>query len=396
MTIGESSGTLAAYYRNSTTCIQNSIDAQEDEYILSNDTDELTEYFLQDYLLPELQEDTTKEIILKKEKSTNGLYRNVVTFKVGIPLILEEDIEKVISRRADTWIQGLRFSYEQGALILMMQLSAPAANPENSVKNELGQLRKTIQYKNTRVKKGNDQMKREINQYIKQRKQKLEQQNSVLETIAKKLSINLERKENAPVVELKYKKKIKILLPQEKKKGTPYLETSALDAVIELIRNQGRSFELAPEVFSKLDEESLRDIILSMLNAVLEGDATAESFIKKGKTDILLQLKIEGGILSVECKFWGGNKLYQETIDQHFRYLTWQQAHAIQITFSKNEGFTDVIEKAIEATKTHSTYVDNSFREINEQYFVSEHSFPEDPQKKVEFHHLLFNLHFKN
>jgi len=40
--------------------------------------------------------------------------------------------------------------------------------------------------------------------------------------------------------------------------------------VIRLIDAQGASFERTPEVFAKLGEEDLRDIILSMLNAIFE------------------------------------------------------------------------------------------------------------------------------
>ena len=88
-------------------------------------------------------------------------------------------------------------------------------------------------------------------------------------------------------------------------------------------------------------------------NSIFTGDATGESFVVNGKTDIRLKhSNIEGGILSAECKFWSGEKKYQETIDQHFNYLTWRQNYAIQITFSKKEGFTEVIKKARNASES--------------------------------------------
>lgn len=390
---GDSRERLHDYYQNSITNVQNSIDAQDEDFVLNRDTDELVEYFIQDYLLPTLQEDTSKQPIIEKLKSGGGASSSRVSFKVGIPLVLEEGIEQTVSRRASTYVMGFGFSLDNGALTITMNLPAPAANPEQSVENELGQLRKTIGYKNDNVKHGNETLRQTIKQYIQSRKNKLENENNVIKTIAQKLPINLKQKPDTPVTDLKVKKKIKILLPEKKESKEPYLPSEALDAVISLIREQGRSFELTPKVFSTLEEERLRDIILSTLNAVLEGDATAETFVKLGKTDICLKLKIKGGILSAECKFWAGEKLYIETIDQHFRYLTWQQSKAIQITFSKNQGFTDVIEKAKKATMEHPTFVTGSLKEIDEQYFVSEHTFPDDPKKKVEFHHLLFNLY---
>lgn len=390
---GDSRQRMSEYYRNAIINIQNSIDAQEEDFVLNRDIDELTEYFIQDYLLPTLQEDSSRQMIIEKMKSDGGASSSHVSFKVGIPLVLEEGIEKTVSHRASTYVGGLGFSLENGALTLTMQLPAPAANPERSVENELGQLRKTIEYKNNDVEHGNTNLRQTIKQYLQRRKNKLENENNVIKTITEKLPINLKQKPDAPDIDLKVKQKIKILLPEKKESEEPYLASGALDAVISLIKKQGRSFEVTPKVFSTLDEESLRDIILSALNAVLEGDATGETFVKLGKTDICLKLKIKGGILSAECKFWAGEKLYIETIDQHFRYLTWQQSKAIQITFSKNQGFTDVIEKAKKATMEHPTFVTGSLKEIDEQYFVSEHTFPDDPKKKVEFHHLLFNLY---
>ncbi|MCA2003655.1 MAG: hypothetical protein LDL06_02685, partial [Candidatus Nitrosotenuis sp.] len=208
------------------------------------------------------------------------------------------------------------------------------------------------------------------------------------------LPIKLKRKDNSPGIDLRIKKKIRVLLPKEKQsESQPYIEGDTLNAVIDLIRNQGRSFELTPKVFSTLEEEWLRDIILSMLNAVLEGGATGETFVKRGKTDIHLKLNVEGGILSAECKFWGGEKKYQETIDQHFGYLTWKQDYAIQITFSKNVDFSSVINNSIKATKEHPTYVEGSFRQVDKSYFITSHILLGDSEKRVEVHHFLFDLH---
>jgi len=60
-----------------------------------------------------------------------------------------------------------------------------------------------------------------------------------------------------------------------------------------------------------------------------------------------------------------------------------------------NKGFTDVIEKAVKATMGHQTYIKDSYRKIDDSYFITQHTFPEDSRKRVEVHHLLFNLYFE-
>ena len=103
-------------------------------------------------------------------------------------------------------------------------------------------------------------------------------------------------------------------------------------------------------------------------------------------------MNIPGGILSAECKFWQGKKVYKETIDQHFGYLTWRQNHAIQITFSTNRGFSDVVEKAMKASKEHPNCITNSFKKIDDSYFITRNTLPSDSKKQVEVHHLLFDI----
>jgi len=197
-------------------------------------------------------------------------------------------------------------------------------------------------------------------------------------------------------IDLHKKQKIELIKPKRGSVQDPELEQKSVQTVIELIKSQGKQFEISPKDFSKHDEEGLRNIILSKINAACEGEAPGETFVKTGKTDINLMMNIPGCILSAECKFWGGEQQYRETIDEHFGYLTWRQNYAIQITFSKNKGFSEVIEKAKEAATTHPTFAGGSHREIDESHFVTTNTFPEDPVKQVKIHHLLFNLYVDN
>jgi hypothetical protein len=170
------------------------------------------------------------------------------------------------------------------------------------------------------------------------------------------------------------------------------LTQEALESIIEIIDRSGKDFENTPESFTKLDEPDLRNIIATHLNSHFPGDVTGETFVKLGKTDIRLKV-VEGEILIAECKYWGGEEEYAAAIDQLFRYLTWRYNYGLIIIFSKNYGFTGVLEKIKAATKKHASY-HGGFTELGKSHFRSIHTFPDDPQKQVEIHILAYTLYY--
>ena len=391
-TDGDSSNSMGNYESNSITCIQNSINATSNDKIEPFDTEDLLEYYTQDYLLPTIEEDTKRDRAIDPvESNPNSQYHKM---DVKFPIVLKVGIEKSISHRASTLIQRFSYALRDGYLEAEVNVPLGSENPEAFTDDVINFFIQTIGYKNADINRINKHIHESIRLHINQRKDKIDQQNKLLKKIEERSTIKLTRKKDAPNVDFKVKKKLKVLIPKERD-STPILPEDSLNAVIDLILNQGRSFQLTPKVFSTLKEEPLRDIILSSLNAVLEGGALGETFIKTRKSDILLQLKeFTGGILSAECKFWDV-KTYIKTMNQHFDYITIQEGYSLQITFSRNKGFTETVGKAQEFAKEHKTYVDGSFRDVNQNYFITKHRHPEDEKRTVEFHHLLFNLYYE-
>jgi hypothetical protein len=388
---GDSSGSIEDHFRDSWSRVKSDIDSTDDSMLLNTDTDELVNYYYEKYSLPTIEIDTSRQDKLEKNGTSASRDQSIT---IGIPIVLKSDLDVVISRTANPHLMTVHFELDGGYLSSKIDLYGGQLG-KSHIEQTKNTLKTVIQQKNDTVNSQNPKFKKTIENYIKPLKEKIRAENVHLEQIANESSVELIKNDTAPSpVNLKVKQKIQIVKPEPKKTTDPALQRESVNAVLELISNQGRQFETTPKVFSGLREEDLRDIILSMLNAVFEGSATGETFVKKGKTDIHLQINIDGGILTAECKFWGGEKLYGETIDQHFGYLTWRQNYAIQITFSKNQGFSEVIGKAIESTKSHPTYVHNSFRQISDSHFVTTNTFPEDASKSVEIHHLLFNIYY--
>lgn len=182
------------------------------------------------------------------------------------------------------------------------------------------------------------------------------------------------------------------------KPGDPYLTPDSARRIVELIHQAGRGFEIAPLEFAKMREEGLRYVIACQLNAVFHRHAVSgETFTKDGKPDLVIT---DGGgpVLVGECKFWGGEALYIRTIeDQLFRYVQWRHTVGVLITFNKNSDMTATIRKAQSAAWGHESIISTppSAEALKDArtYFVTRHRHPDDPDKVLEVHHLLFNLH---
>lgn len=68
-------------------------------------------------------------------------------------------------------------------------------------------------------------------------------------------------------------------------------------------------------------------------------------------------------VFIAECKFWGGKKLYQDTIDQLLGYVTYRDTKTAILIFNRNKDFSNVLEEIGKATIEHRNYVltDNNY-----------------------------------
>ena len=265
----------------------------------------------------------------------------------------------------------------------------------DSLKTFIENMEKTTEWKNNDIRKGNKELEDRVRAFIITRQDMIKREHEEFHSIIERIGIPLKiRKDEAsPVVNFDAKEElVPLIKPEPKKSRELFLQGSQVATVVEYIRNSSLSFEKTPVVFSELKEEALRDIIIGNINAIFKGDATGETFSKLGKTDISLKLP-EGNILVIECKNWDGKQKYIDGIDQLFRYLTWRENFGVLISFVKISGFTEIIHKAKEATQEHMTFVKGSLIERGTSEYATQHRFPEDAQKKLELHHLLFNLY---
>ena len=194
---------------------------------------------------------------------------------------------------------------------------------------------------------------------IKERKQKLLSKNDLLSS----LGVPLKKKENVaqtfvvPKPELRKRIRIEPKVYEKGFKPEPTLSIENYEEILKIIYDLGKNFERMPSTYSGKGEEDLRDHILLFLDPNFElGSASGETFNKTGKTDILIRYDSDV-VFVAECKFWGGQKLYLETIDQLLGYLTFRNSKTSVVIFVKNKDMSNVISTISEITETHPNYV---------------------------------------
>ncbi|MDR1623222.1 MAG: hypothetical protein LBS00_12720 [Synergistaceae bacterium] len=138
------------------------------------------------------------------------------------------------------------------------------------------------------------------------------------------------------------KRKIQILPPVASTapfQPEPVLSNDDYHHILKILTDMTLVMERTPSAFTSLDEEAIRTFFLVLLNGHYEGNATGETFNCSGKTDILIRDNGKN-IFIAECKFWGGPKLFKETIDQLLGYTSWRDTKTAILLFNKNKDFS--------------------------------------------------------
>ena len=146
-------------------------------------------------------------------------------------------------------------------------------------------------------------------------------------------------------------------LPSQSLSPEYQISDAIYDEILKIIFHEGASFERTPTTYAKLDEEELRNILLAHLNTTYLGQATGETFRKKGKTDICIEFENRAAFVA-ECKLWKGEKAVLQAIDQLLGYLTWRDVKAALVLFNKDvSGFKQIQEGVLDILRKHPNCV---------------------------------------
>jgi len=391
------------YYRLVIEKIRGEVKDQSDGYLLSVNIDEYVKYLFEKYSLQKITFDKSQENSIEKVRKTCevGNYGERITTeglwaRVRLPVIDNDKIKEILKLMPSTFtFNPPKMEYSNGFMIVDIVIEEPTNNID--VENTIKKVYQEVEWRNVDIEKQNEELKKEIRNIIDLRIAKIKDEDAILEQITKKVSVPLRLKNSSsllPAHPLKVKQKIQpIMSPKSIQPVELQLEPDKFNAIIDLIDNCCMSFERTPMTFSKMEEEDLRNVILSTLNSIFEGNVVGEAFSKLGKTDIYLKV-VKGGIFIAECKYWRGPNTVNETVDQILRYLTWRNSYGVIILFSRNKGFSTVIDSLSGMITKVPNYV-KGFGKVNDRYFKAQYKLPEDDRKLIEIHFMIYNLYAK-
>jgi hypothetical protein len=410
--------TIDDLYRGNRQQIERQIMTESDRVILDSDTEDLVEHFATKYSLTPItiDEGRQKESTYKKRMQIvpahqrEEFYRyqgdgefEYESIQVTIPIIHNEDMQTFARCGTSTWspswsieeyhlgsdkitfefdIKGYQFDYKQNP----QQINSILEQKKRQITDWIGWI-------NGDIAKENTNLRRDLTNFINQRKTKLEQDKKFITDFNSQSTTPIKMSDDpaAKKIILNTTPLVKKVAPKPSAPPEYVLDQQMVLDIIAFVNNQGQQFEKTPKDFMDFDEMKLRNVLLVNLNSIFRGKATGETFSNKGKTDIYLNID-QGNILVFECKIWAGQALYQATIDQLIGYLTWRNNFGVMITFAKKKNFVKILEDAPTNITSHPTYV-NGFKKISETHFVSHNHLSQDESKKVELHHLFYNLY---
>ena len=177
---------------------------------------------------------------------------------------------------------------------------------------------------------------------------------------------------------------------KEKFAPEPVLDQKEYEHIIGILKSMSLVIERNPAAFASLDEEAIRTHFLLQLNGHYEGSATGETFNASGKTDILIRVQ-DRNIFIAECKFWHGQKLFNDAIDQLLGYLSWRDSKCALLVFNRTKDSLAIRHKMHEImgsrpenrrTLTHDPGGDSHY------IFVK----PSEPGREIQICTMLFDV----
>ncbi len=404
------------YYRGLLKKVTDEIVNETDATIIWTNPEELAEYYFSKYRLSPVEFDDSREASWELQKYTKTIYAReredvyqrqgdlnnyeCEKVKVELPILSNTNIQTIADLQSSQYSIGyslkefnflhdvITFHFETKWYWFNMSDDQIASTLESKVNN----IKQSISRKNNDIDEENIKFKQNIQSFIQERVQKLKNDQTKLLSLTTKINIPLKKKENASArrIELNQNPIIKKIKPSASLPEEYTLDSSKVLDIIAFMDNQGKQFEKTPKAYESLWEEDLRDIFLVNLNSIFEWKATGETFSKKGKSDIYLNID-KGNILIFECKIRKWEVVYKKTIDQLRWYLTRRHNYWIMITFTKNKDFSEILSQMKSIIESSKSYI-RWYKKINETHFVSVHNIEGD-SKEVEVHHLFYNLY---
>ena len=388
---------VSDHYRGAQELIRREIKELTLEQLEGTCVEEWVEYFMRKYAFPPIILIDTPPVLEQRvdKVERRGDFDEPYTAEIavaliGLPIEPNENITDLLKMQGQTWsFSPPHWEYKDGCIFVEAKTSPEAA------KRAIENAKAHVGYLNQSIEEGNKQLPPFIQGQIQRRMETVGARAQTFQTLAEALGAELKttpqaerRLSEAPRVTESI---AKLRKPQPTQKAIPRLKPEEFQTILDVIEGQGVTFERTPQTVAKLDEEDIRNLILSSLNAVFNLGAVGEAFSKQGKTDIYLVVP-EGGIFIAECKIWYGPHTIGEAVDQILGYLTWRDAYGVVLLFSQNKGFSNVLGSIPEAINGIAS-LRGELHQVDDHHCLARHTLPGDDSQTVEIHYLVYNIY---
>lgn len=364
-------GDTFATFRNIIDSVVNEIQALENGYVLKASETELEEFYKEKALIDPLILHSDQQYI-KNQSGTQidvshdfrravfpGERAVVRGTRIDIAIPFEGD-PMLWRVRASTWSSGgyPEIEVKNGEIILSVSFPDDSANAEqlkSEISRSIKSLEDAVGYLKNDVVNHNNSVPNTVKQALLRKRQLAQATTGAVAA----LGIPVKRADASPTFTIPAKRRTRPTNRPSVETGAyqpePVLDEKEYQHILEIMRSMSLVIERNPASFSTLDEESIRDHFLLQLNGHYEGGATGETFNASGKTDILIR---EGNknVFIAECKFWRGNKVFLEAVNQLLGYLTWRDSKCALMIFNRTKDSSGVRMKMHEAMESLSQH----------------------------------------
>ncbi|MDH0893018.1 MULTISPECIES: hypothetical protein [unclassified Pseudomonas] len=385
--------------RNQISAASEDISKLPEQRVLQSDPEELISYFIQKFqieipsidrsLITASHHERNIEVYDQWDKQMRSVPGEAYDFEIPF-----EGEGIFFSLKPSTWDFSPPHADISGQC-LRLTISGRELSPEKikeSLDSFLESVEKYLVWHRQEWSGFEQQLSQAVRQSINDRREKLLKQKGVASQLSS-LGIKLKEKpgDAKTYVPPAIKKTITPQLPPMRPAlpPDPTLDEKQYETILSLVRGAGRSIEQSSSRARKLDEETLRDLFLVPLNSHF-GKASGEAFNYQGKTDVIIRHE-NNNLFVAEFKIWKGEKHFLEAIDQLLSYLSWRDTKAAIIIFSRNAGFSSILEKIRNTTKAHPRYLSGPIRldETSDRYTFS---LPQDHARQATISILAFDL----
>jgi hypothetical protein len=367
-------GDFYSTFRKHTEKIVADIQGLDNQYVLKASPTELEKYYVDQVLVQPLVLHVDKREIENREGITVDVSHDFMRgrFPGERAIVQGTRLTVVIPFEGDPilWrMQGSTFgssgypdiAVRDGTMTFRIEFSDDTANPEQlrqQIDRETESLATGVGYLKSDVEQHNKKAPEDVRQAL-DRKRKLAE--STLGVLAK-IGIPIKQTGAPPAFAAPVKRREQPIrrptVAAGKYELEPYLDEKEYEYILGVLRSMSLVMERSPTAFATLDEEAIRTHFLLQLNGHYEGGATGETFNAAGKTDILIRYE-NRNVFIAECKFWAGQKVFGEAIDQLLSYVTWRDTKCALLVFNTKkdsgavrEKMNDVMQARLEYKKT--------------------------------------------